>query len=124
MRFLIRLAINAIAIYVAVALLNGRGLAMDTGSWVAFLWLALIFAAVNAFLKPVLTAVGCPLVILTLGLGTLLINTLLFYITAAIGNYFNVGFSITTFWGAFFGSIIVSVVSVILSTLVGDRNRK
>jgi putative membrane protein len=121
MRFFLRLIINAVAIYAAVALLNGHGLAMEAQNWISFLWLALIFAAVNALIKPVLTMIGCPLVILTLGLGTLLINTLLFYLTALIGSYFNVGFSVTSFWGAFFGSIIVSIVSVILNSILRDR---
>lgn len=122
MRILIRLVINAVAIYAAVALLNGNGLSMESSnSWVSFLWLALIFAVINALLKPILVTLGCPFVILTLGLGTLLINTLLFYVTAYIGNYFNVGFSITSFWGAFFGSIIVSIVSVVLNSIFRDN---
>jgi putative membrane protein len=120
MRFVIRLAINAVAIYVAVALLNGHGLEVESASWVSFVWLALIFACVNALIKPVFTVLGFPFVILTLGLGTLLINTLMFYITAAIGNWFNIGFFIHTFWGAFFGSIIVSLVSVVLNSAIRD----
>ena len=121
MKFILRLIVNAVAIYVAVALLNGNGLAMETTGWVSFLWLALIFAGVNALIKPVLMTLGCPLIILTLGLGTLLINTLMFYLTAWIGTYFNVGFTVTSFWGAFFGSIIVSIVSVILNSILKDR---
>jgi len=121
MRFIIRLLVNAVAIYAAVAIMNGHGLAMETTGWVAFLWLALIFAAVNALLKPVLQVVGCPFVILTLGLGTVLINTLLFYITSLIGQYFGVGFTVISFWGAFFGSIIVSIVSVVLNSVLKDK---
>jgi putative membrane protein len=121
MKLILRLVVNAVAIYIAVAILNGKGLTMDSGSWVAFIWLALIFAGVNALIKPVLTLLGCPFVILTLGLGTLLINTLMFYLTAMIGQYFNIGFYITSFWGAFFGSIIVSIVSVVLNSILRDR---
>jgi putative membrane protein len=121
MKFILRLIVNAVAIYVAVLVLNGNGLAMESTAWVSFLWLALIFAGVNALIKPVLMTLGCPFIILTLGLGTLLINTLMFYLTAAIGNYFNVGFTVTSFWGAFLGSIIVSVVSVILNSILRDR---
>jgi putative membrane protein len=121
MRFFLRLIINAVAIYAAVALLNGNGLSMESQNWMSFLWLALIFAAINALIKPVLMVVGCPFAILTLGLSTLLINTLLFYLTALIGSYFNVGFSVTSFWGAFFGAIIVSVVSVVLNSILRDR---
>jgi len=121
MKFILRLIVNAIAIYIAVALLNGNGLAMETTGWVAFLWLALIFAGVNALIRPVLMTLGCPFIVLPLGLGTLLIHTLMFYLTAAIGNYFNVGFTETSFWGAFLGSFIVSVVSVILTSILHDR---
>jgi putative membrane protein len=123
MRIILRLIINAVAIYAAVALLNGNGLTMETTSWVNFIWLALIFAVINTLIKPVLSVLGCPFVILTLGLGTLLINTLMFYLTSAIGNYFNVGFVITSFWGAFFGAIIVSVVSVVLQSILTDRRK-
>jgi putative membrane protein len=121
MKFILRLVVNAVAIYIAVAVLNGKGLTMDSGSWLSFVWLALIFAGVNALIKPVLAVLGCPFVILTLGLGTLLINTLMFYITAMIGQYFSIGFYINSFWGAFFGSIIVSIVSVVLNSLLRDR---
>lgn len=121
MKFAIRMIVNAIAIYVAVVLLNGRGLTMDGGSWVSFLWLALIFAGVNTLIKPVLTVLGCPFVILTLGLGTLLINTLMFYLTALIAQYFNIGFFITSFWGAFLGSIIVSLIALVLNNILRDR---
>ena len=121
MKFILRLIVNAVAIYAAVALLNGNGLAMESQSWVSFLWLALIFAGLNALIRPVLMTLGCPFIILTLGLGTLLINTLMFYLTAAIGSYFNVGFTVTSFWGAFLGSIIVSIVSVVLNSILRDR---
>jgi putative membrane protein len=119
-KFLIRLAINAVAIYAAVAIMQGHGLAMEDTAWLNFFWLALIFAVINAVIKPVLKIIGCPVLILTLGLGTLLINTLLFYLTAWIGQQFNVGFTVTTFWGAFFGSIIVSVISVVLTRIFRD----
>jgi len=120
MKLLIRLAINGVAIYAAVAIMQGRGLAMEDTAWLNFIWLALIFAVVNAVIKPVLKVVGCPVLILTLGLGTLLINALLFYLTSLISQYFHIGFSVTNFWGAFFGSIIVSVISVVLTKIFRD----
>jgi len=121
MKFLLRLLANAVAIYAAVALLNGQGLSMDSGSWLSFIWLALIFSAVNTFIKPLMLALGCPFVILTLGLGTLLINTLMFYLTAQIGLLFHIGFYITSFWGAFFGALIVSIVAMVLNFLLHDK---
>jgi putative membrane protein len=121
MKFIVRMVVNAVAIYVAVALLNGHGLSMEDQNWTNFFWLALIFALVNTFLKPIMFMIGCPLLVLTAGLGALLINTLLFYLVASIGNSFGVGFQVITFWGAFLGSIIVSVASFALNALLGNR---
>jgi putative membrane protein len=122
--FIIRLIINAVALYVAVALLNGKGLTPQTSNWLSFIWLALIFGLVNAILKPILTVLSCPILILTLGLGSLLINTLLFYLSGAIGTSFGVGFTVSGFWTAFLGALIVSVVSFILNTLLREEMRK
>lgn len=121
-RFLIKLAINAVALYVAVFLLQNNGITPQTGNWLDFIWLALIFGAVNAFLGPVVKSLGCPVIILTLGLGTILVNALLFWLSGLIGTYFGIGF-MTTFWGAILGALIVSVVSFILSTLFGVNRR-
>ena len=119
-KFLIRLVVNAIALYVAVALLNGRGITPQGANWLSFIWLALIFGIINALIKPLLTVLTCPLIILTLGLGTLLINTLMFYLAGAIGTNFGVGFTVNGFWPAFLGAIIVSVVSFILSGVLRE----
>jgi putative membrane protein len=121
-RFLLRLVINAVALYIAVFLLNGKGIQPQTGDWLNFIWLGLIFGAVNAFIGPVVKGLGCPVVILTLGLGTILINAVLFWLTGLIGTQFQIGFT-TTFWGAILGALIVSIVSVILSTLLGVNRR-
>ncbi|MDR3574203.1 MAG: phage holin family protein [Anaerolineaceae bacterium] len=122
--FIIRLIINAVALYAAVALLNGSGLTPQTNNWLSFIWLALIFGIVNAILKPILTVLSCPILILTLGLGSLLINTLLFYLCGVIGSNFGVGFTVSSFWTAFLGALIVSIVSFILNTLLREEMRK
>ena len=119
-KFLLRLLINAVALYAAVALLNGRGIDPQSDNWLSFIWLALIFGVVNAVLKPILHIVGCPLVILTLGLGALLINTLLFYLSGLLGANFGVGFTVAGFWPAFWGALVVSVVSFFLNALLRD----
>jgi putative membrane protein len=120
MKFILRLAVNAVALYAAVALLNGNGLLMEDTSWINFFWLALIFGAVNAILKPILNIVGCLVSLFTLGLGFLLVNMALFYFTSLIGRQFGVIFEITSFWGAFFGSVITSLVSMVLNRLIRD----
>ncbi|HVN53217.1 MAG TPA: phage holin family protein [Anaerolineaceae bacterium] len=119
-KFILRWAINAVALYAAVALLNGHGITPQSTNWLSFLWLALIFGLVNALFRPLLTVMTCPLIILTLGLGTLLINTLLFWLSGLIGTSFGVGFRVDGFWPAFLGALIVSVVSIVLSGLLRD----
>lgn len=113
-KFIIRWVINGIALYAAIYLLAGRGVTF-TGNWVDILWLALIFGLINAFLRPLINVLTCPLIILTLGLFTLLINTLLFWLTGVIGQSFSLGLSVNGFWPAFLGGLIVSMVSIILS---------
>ena len=118
-KFFLRWVINAMALYAAIFLLDGRGLEF-TGNWLSIVWLALIFGLVNAFLRPVLALLTCPLIILTLGLFTLLINTFLFWLTGRIGEAFGLGLTVEGFWPAFLGGLIVSVVSIALSMLVKD----
>ena len=121
-KFFIRWVINAIALYLAIFLLNGRGLEF-TGDWISIIWLALIFGLVNAFLRPLLALLTCPLIILTLGLFTLLINTFLFWLTGQIGQAFNLGLTVEGFWPAFLGGLIVSVVSIIMSMFLRDERK-
>jgi putative membrane protein len=123
-RFLIHLVVNAVALYAAVAIMNGNGIVPQTTNWLSFVWLALIFGLVNAILKPLLTVLSCPLIIITLGLGTLLINTLLFYLAGLIGKSFGVGFTVEGFLPAFLGALIVSIVSFVLSMVFREATRK
>ncbi|MCX8062506.1 MAG: phage holin family protein [Anaerolineales bacterium] len=124
-RFVIRLLINAIALYVAIRIVPG--IHPQTTGWLAILILALIFGVVNAFFGPLLKLLTCPLILLTLGLFTLLINTFLFWLSGRIGDIFGVGFTVDNFWSAFLGSLVVSIVSIGLSLLLrdeGDRKRR
>jgi len=114
-RLLIRLAINTVALYSAVALRSDASTIQQSENWLSFVWLALIFGIINAFLKPVISLLSCPLIILTLGLGTLLINTLLFFLAGLIGQQVGVGFTVEGALPAFLGALIVSVVSFLLS---------
>jgi len=120
-KLVIRLAINAVALYAAVALLDGRGITPQSENWLSFVWLALIFGLVNAIIKPILVVMSCPLLILTLGLGTLVINTLMFMMAGWIGTQFQIGFIVETFWAGLLGAIIVSIVSFVLTGLFKDE---
>lgn len=122
-RFIIRLLINAVALYVAIRIVPG--IHPQTTGWLAILILALIFGVVNAFFGPLLKLLTCPLILLTLGLFTLVINTFLFWLSGRIGDIFGVGFTVDSFWSALLGSIVVSIVSVGLSLLLrDDKERK
>jgi putative membrane protein len=123
-KFLIQLVVNAVALYAAVAIMNGNGIVPQSTNWLAFIWLALIFGLINAILRPLLTVLSCPLIILTLGLGTLLINTLLFFLAGVLGKSFGVGFTVDGFWPAFLGALIVSVISFILSLFFREATHK
>ncbi len=121
-KFLLRLVINAIALYVAITYVPGIQLQTERfGEIVTILLLALVFGLLNALLRPILMSLTCPLIILTLGLGTLLINTLLFYLAGTISQQFGWGFTVDGFITAFLGALVVSVVSWLLSLIIGGR---
>jgi putative membrane protein len=120
-RFILRWGISAVSLYAAVALLNGHGLTPQSTNWLSFIWLALIFGLINALIRPLLTLLTCPLLILTLGLGTLLINTLMFYLAGLIGASFGVGFTVDGFVPAFLGALIVSVVTLFLNLVLHEE---
>lgn len=115
---IIRWAINAVALYAAIALVPG--LQLDNPSWLAYIWLALIFGLVNALVRPLLKLLTCPLILLTLGLFTLIINTVMLYLTAWLGGQFGLGLNIADFVAAFLGALIISVISAILSLMIDD----
>ncbi len=123
-RFFLRWLINAVALYAAVALLNGNGITPQTTNWLSFIWLALIFGFLNALLRPLLKFLTCPLIFLTLGVFTLVINTFLFWLAGLVGTNFGVGFVVNGFWPAFFGGLIVSFVSIVLTMVFKDEMKK
>jgi putative membrane protein len=120
-RFIIRWAINAVGLYAAIALVPGIN--PQSTNLLSIIWLALIFGLINALLRPLLAILTCPLIILTLGLFTLIINTLMFYLAGRIGTAFGVGFTVDGIWPAFLGAIVTSVVSIVLSALFRDELR-
>jgi len=121
-RFILRWLINAVALYAAVAIVPG--IVAQSANWLSFIWLALIFGLLNALLRPLLKLLTCPLIFLTLGLFTLIINTFLFWLAGVVGTNFGVGFTVAGFWPAFLGGLIVSVVSVVLTMIFKDDKNK
>jgi putative membrane protein len=122
-KFILRWVINAIALYLTVLILPGR---IDLESGLAsIIWLALIFGLVNALFRPLIQLLTCPLIMLTLGLFTLVINTFLFWLTSIIGQSFGLALIIAepVWWNAFLGGLVVSVVSVMLTLILKDEMR-
>jgi putative membrane protein len=124
-RFILRWAINAAALFAAIAILPGIELPAGA-SWVSLIWLALIFGLINALFRPLIKFLTCPLIILTLGLFVLVINTLLFALTGWIGQQFGVGFILADpwFWNAFLGALITSLISLVLTAILKDELKK
>lgn len=121
-KFVIQLAINAFAFFVAISILNGNGIdPMGENVWLNYLLLALIFGVINAVLRPILVVLSCPVIILTLGLGMLLINTLLFYLTGLIGTRFGFGFEVDGFLPAFLGALIISLIGMFFNGVLRNE---
>ena len=117
MRFLIRLLINAAALWIATRLVSGITASSDPAT---FLAVALVFGLLNALVAPLLRMLTCPLMILTLGLFTFVINAVILLLTSAVAGRFGLGFHVAGFWSAFWGALVVSVVSVLLSIFVRE----
>jgi len=101
--------LNAAALWIAAWLLPGldfRGSALD------LLVVAAVFGVVNSLLRPILTVLTCPLIVLTLGLFTLVINAILLLVTGWLSARWDLGFSVSGFWAAFLGGLVVGVVSL------------
>jgi putative membrane protein len=120
MRFLVRLLINAAALWVATRIVPGVSYSGDS---IYLFLVALVFGVLNALLRPLLALLTCPLLILTLGLFTFVINAFVLWITSALAGRLGLGFHVDGFGAAFLGALVVSIVSLLLSILVPDPER-
>ncbi len=110
--FLVRWLINALAIFVVTHIVKG----IEVSNTSVVLVIALVLGIINAFLRPFIILITLPINILTLGLFTLFINGALFYLVSKIVK----GFTITGFWTAFWGYILFSIISFLLSYLIAE----
>jgi putative membrane protein len=126
MKVVLRVLITAIALFVATAAVPGiQLLAATTLSKVTTLVVvALIFGVVNVVLKPVVKTLGCVFYLLTLGLIGLVVNALLLWLTSWVAGKLSEPFHITGFWPAFWGAIIVGLVSWLLSITLGENRHR
>ena len=121
MPFLLRLLINAAALWAAIQLVDGIE---HRGSWWSLLFVALVFGLLNASIKPLLKLLSLPIIILTLGLFLFVINALMLLMTGWVSGLFNLGFYVGGFWDAFLGGLIITVVSLVLSIFTGVGKTK
>lgn len=113
MGIIFRWAILSFSIFLVERLLPGIE-ARENG-WYVYVIMALIMALLNIFLKPILKFLSCPLIILTLGLFSLVINAIIFYFTSYIANkFFNLNFYVRSFWDAMLGALLVSLINLVL----------
>jgi putative membrane protein len=114
----VRWLINTLALYVAVQVVPGVDYA---GGALGLLVVAAIFGLVNATLRPLLTLLTCPLVVVTLGLFLFVINALMLLFTGWLSARFDLGFTVAGFWPAFWAGLLISLVSLFLSIVVGEK---
>ena len=124
MKFLLKVIINAVAIWLATLLLSGLevvGGDSDGERVLVFLVVALVFGIVNTVVKPIVKLLSLPLYILTLGLFTLVVNAAMLLLVGWLSEQTEYGLRIDSFWTALVGGLIISIVSFVLSLAVRDR---
>ncbi len=123
MNLLIRWVITSLSLFIAAWLVPG--IRVESEAWTIFAGMAIILGLVNAIIRPVLKLLSCPLIILTLGLFVLVINGITLWLASGIAvRWFHVGFYVDSFWAAFLGALIVSLVSVVLTALFGEEKQR
>ncbi|MET0840476.1 MAG: phage holin family protein [Marmoricola sp.] len=125
MKFLIWLVVNALALGAATWLLDGITLEgdTDTDQLVTLLIVGAIFGVITSFIRPIVNLLSLPLIILTLGLMLLVVNALMLMLTSWVAEQLDLGFHVDGFWTALFGSIVISIASLVLESLFPHPRR-
>ncbi|MDF9278531.1 phage holin family protein [Arthrobacter sp. EH-1B-1] len=132
LRFIVRVLINALALWVAAWLLPGIEVGSEAAAEVStnetvasvlsYLFVGLVFGIVNALVRPVVSLLSLPLTILTLGLFTIIINAGMLMLTSWLTSFTLIGFVVDDFfWTAILGAIIISLVSLVAGSITGTR---
>lgn len=121
MKIIIKIIVVAAALWAATRLIPGITVSGATTAKAlgTLLAVALIFGIVNAVLKPIIKTFGCAFYVLTLGLFALIVNALLLLLTSWIAEQLKLPFHVSGFWAAFFGAILVGVITWLLDMLLG-----
>jgi putative membrane protein len=117
--FVVRLLLNAAALWVATRLVPG---VQYEGGWLPFFGLALVFGIVNSLVGTTVKILTFPVIIVTLGLFSLVINGLMLLLTSRLAAVLGIGFRVSGFWSAFWGALVVTIVSAILNLFAVDRS--
>ena len=128
---IIRVLVNALALFIAVKVLPSNLLSFNWGNdWWKLLVVALIFALVNSYIKPIVKALSFPISIMTLGLVAFVINAAMLLLVALASNTLKLGFKVgdfppsftsDTIIGALVAALIISVVSTVASIALSPR---
>jgi putative membrane protein len=114
------LVVNAAALWVATQMVPG---VTYQGGPLPLLAVAVIFGVINSTLRPITKLLTCPLIVVTLGLFAFVVNGLMLWLTSTLAAQFGINFHVAGFWPAFWGALVVSVVSTVLSMFVRDDTR-
>ena len=120
MKFLMRIVVTAVALWAATRLVSGITF---QGNWIGLAGVALVFGVLNSFVRPVLSFLAFPLLLLTLGLFTFVLNAVMLLLTGALASKLGIDFHVAGFRAAFWGAIVVGIVSIVLSMLLPDDDR-
>ena len=120
MRFVMRIVVTAIALWAATRLVSGITF---HGNWLGLAGVALVFGILNSIVRPILSFLAFPLLIITLGLFTFVLNAVMLLLTSALSSSFGFEFHVAGFWPAFWGAIVIGIVSFLLSMFLPDGHR-
>ena len=121
MRFVMRIVVTAIALWAATRLVSGITF---HGGWLGLTGVALVFGVLNSIVRPVLSFLTFPLLIITLGLFTFVLNAVMLLLTSALASTFGLDFHVDGFWAAFWGAIVIGILSFLLSMFLPDTRRR
>jgi putative membrane protein len=122
-KFLIKVGVNGVALWVAAWIVDGIGFGEGQfgSKFATVVLVALLFGLVNAFLKPIATFFSFPFIILTLGLFTLVVNALMLELTSGLSHALGLDFDVEHFfWDSVLGALVITLVSMILNLLLPD----
>lgn len=118
-KFLMRLLVTSFALYVAVQLVPGI---TYEGGWPILVAMAIIFGLVNAVVRPILSFLTCPLIVLTMGVFILVINASMLLMAARLARVLAVSFYVEGFGAAFWGAVVISIVSFFMNVFIADKD--